>query len=101
MHARTLFLEARKLLPLALVLVSASIIAIPACRVESTIALHRALLTAESFWIVSWAARHRYLSKTHHQTVQAVVIADPRRRLPIFDQTAALTGFVALLVLAS
>jgi len=100
MHARTLFLEARKLVPLALVLVSASIIAIPSYRVESTIALHRALFTVESFWIVGWAARNRYLSKTHHETADAVRVADPRLRLPIFDQTAALAGFVALLFLA-
>lgn len=52
MHAKTFFLELRKLLPLTLLIASASIIALPSYRIDSTVALHRALLTLESFWII-------------------------------------------------
>lgn len=101
MHAKTFFLELRKLLPLTLLIASASIIALPSFRIDSTVALHRALLTLESFWIIGWAARHRYLSKTHHQTAQAVSVTDAKWRLPMLDQIAAAAGFVALLYIAS
>ncbi len=100
MQLKSQLLEIRKLLPIALLLVSAAIIAFPHYRIESAVRLHRVLMTLECFWVVGWAMRNRYLSKTFGETVDAVGAAAPVRRPPILDQAAAAAGFVAMAVLA-
>ena len=100
MQLKSQLLEIRKLLPIALLLVSAAIIAFPHYRIESAVRLHRALMTLECFWVVGWAMRNRHLSKTFGETVDAVGAAAPLRRPPILGQAAAAAGFAAMAVLA-
>lgn len=95
-RAKTLFLQLWKLLPLTLLIVSVSIIALPSDRIDSTLALPTALLTLECFWLVGWSERHQYLSKTLHQAAEAVEAgARARTALPEFGRSSNSTRATA------
>ncbi len=91
--------ELKRLLFLALLLVSAAVIALPQYRIQSTIALHHALLGLACFWTTYRAWKLNQLSKTQQELVEGLVSGSTPANLSAFERLSLGVGFLAALVL--
>jgi hypothetical protein len=98
-NATTALSELKRLLFLALLLVSAAVVVVPQYRVPTTITLHRALLTVACFWSTYRAWKLGQLSKTHKELVDGLANGSIPANFSSFERLSLAAGFLAALVL--
>lgn len=91
--------ELKRLLFLALLLVSAAVIVFPQYRIQATISLHRTLLCIACFWATYRAWKLSQLAKTHQELVDGLAGGSIPANFSAFEKLSLAAGFLAALVL--